>query len=450
MMISVVIAIPQAVFADELCRIQVVEEDSGWPVPLVELRTTHNVRFVSDNAGNIAFDLPELMGVETWFFVKGHGYEVPADGFGYRGVRLTPKPGANLTVKVRRRLPAKRLGRLTGGGLFGESERLGLETNQRESGVLGCDSVQTAVHRNRLHWFWGDTTLARYPLGIFHMTGATTELRPLQKFEPPIRLRYDYVVNDSGVPREVGKLPGSGPTWINGTVSLPDGDGNQRLVGSYAKIKPPLAEYETGLCVWDDQASRFKRHRVLWKKTSQQTKSPPRPTGHPVFFTDSNGKRWVLFGDPFPQLKCAAEFEAWSSPERWERLVPQATVPVRGRDESIRPHRGCIAWNDYREKWVAVFTEHHGSPSLLGEIWYAEAEQPFGPWGPAVKVVTHNNYTFYNPCLHPEMTADGSPVLLFEGTYTKQFSGNDQPTPRYDYNQVLYRLDLDDPALSQE
>lgn len=44
------------------CRINVVEQGSGWPVPLVELRTTHQVRLVSDNAGCIAFDLPELMG----------------------------------------------------------------------------------------------------------------------------------------------------------------------------------------------------------------------------------------------------------------------------------------------------------------------------------------------------------------------------------------------------
>src|SRR2546422_769834 len=68
------------------CRIEVVEKGSGWPVPLVELRTTHNVRFVTDNAGVIAFDLPELLGRETWFDVLGHGYEVPRDGFGSRGV----------------------------------------------------------------------------------------------------------------------------------------------------------------------------------------------------------------------------------------------------------------------------------------------------------------------------------------------------------------------------
>ncbi|MCU0979161.1 MAG: hypothetical protein MUF25_08345, partial [Pirellulaceae bacterium] len=76
--------------AMEPCRIEVVEKGSGWPVPLVELRTTHHVRFVTDNAGVIAFDLPELMGRETWFDVAGWGYEAAKDGFGFRGARLTP------------------------------------------------------------------------------------------------------------------------------------------------------------------------------------------------------------------------------------------------------------------------------------------------------------------------------------------------------------------------
>ena len=107
------------------CRIEVVEKDSGWPVPLVELRTTHNVRLVSDNAGRIAFDLPELMGRETWFDVIGHGYEVPKDGFGMRGVRLKPEPGRVLKVEVTRTIVARRLGRLTGAGLFAESQKLG-------------------------------------------------------------------------------------------------------------------------------------------------------------------------------------------------------------------------------------------------------------------------------------------------------------------------------------
>src|SRR5512138_3768302 len=84
------------------CRIEVVEKGSGWPVPLVELRTTHNVRLVTDNAGVIALDLPECMGRETWFDVIGHGYEAPKDGFGFHGVRLTPKPGQTLKVQLNR------------------------------------------------------------------------------------------------------------------------------------------------------------------------------------------------------------------------------------------------------------------------------------------------------------------------------------------------------------
>src|SRR5213078_3510081 len=84
------------------CRIEVVEKGSGWPVPLVELRTTHQARFITDNAGVIAFDLPECMGRETWFDVIGHGYEVPKDGFGSRGVRLKPEPGGSLKVEINR------------------------------------------------------------------------------------------------------------------------------------------------------------------------------------------------------------------------------------------------------------------------------------------------------------------------------------------------------------
>ena len=115
--------------------------------------------------------------------------------------------------------------------------------------------------------------------------------------------------------------------------------------------------------------------------------------------------------------------------------------------EVVKPHRGALVWSPYRRRWLTIFTQHSGKTSLLGEIWYAEADGPLGPWGPAVKVLSHDDYTFYNPQIHPEFTPAGSSLLFFEGTYCTTFSGNQHPTPRYDYNQVLYRLDLDDPAL---
>lgn len=441
------LALSRAIGVQQPCRIEVVEHGTGWPVPLVELRTTHSVRFVSDNAGVIAFDLPELMGQETWFDVIGYGYEVPKDSFGYRGVRLTPQPGKTLKVEVNRTILARRIGRITGGGLFAESQKTGTETAWKESSVLGCDSVLNAVYRGRLFWLWGDTIWARYPLGIFDSSSATTAVQPLNSFEPPLRLPFEYFRDTDGAPRGVAKMPGNGPTWLTGYVTLPDQHGTPRLMATYSKISPPMEAYQCGLCVWSDETASFQPLKVIWTKSDATSKAPPIPEGHPAIWKDEQGKEWVLFGNPFPTLRCPAAFEAWQDPSTWEVLTSQKTVRSADGAE-IKPHSGSIAWNPWRNRWVTVFMETFGKPSAFGELWYAESKTPTGPWGPAVKILSHENYTFYNPRLHPEFTPAGSPVLIFEGTFTKEFANYPAPVPRYDYNQVLYRLDLDDPALA--
>ena len=133
-------------------------------------------------------------------------------------------------------------------------------------------------------------------------------------------------------------------------------------------------------------------------------------------------------------------------------------APVIGRDirpvdaasgKPFRPHGCSIAYNAYRDCWTMITSELGGS-SMLGEAWYLEAPRPEGPWINAVKILTHKNYSFYNPLQHPEMTTPDDPHLYFEGTYTKMFSGNEVPTPYYDYNQVMYRINLKDPRLAPE
>lgn len=432
--------------AVEPCRIEIIEERTGWPVPLMELRTTYQARFVSDNAGRIAFDLPELMGREAWFEVHGHGYEAKADGFGNRGVRLTPESGKTLRIEVKRTSVAQRVGRLTGAGLFAESQKLGLEAGWRESGLVGQDSVQNAVHRGRLYWFWGDTTLARYPLGIFDGTGATTTAQPPAALEPPLRLALGYFTNAKGVPHGIAPMPGKGPTWVTGVASVPDKAGISRLVCAYMKIKPPLEAYEWSLALWNEEKNLFEQLKTVWTKSGSTPKAPPIPEGHPVSWKDAAGKEWLLFGNPLPKLRCSATFEAWQDAKTWEVLTPQTSLPGAG-GETVKPHSGSIAWHPWRKRWVAVFMQSFGKPSVFGELWYAEAVAPTGPWGTAVKVLSHDNYTFYNPRLHIEFTPEGSSHLFFEGTYTTQFANKPTPTPRYDYNQILYRLDLRDDAL---
>ena len=95
--------------------------------------------------------------------------------------------------------------------------------------------------------------------------------------------------------------------------------------------------------------------------------------------------------------------------------------------------------------------------STLGEVWYAESERPEGPWVRATKVATHHrerqgnvpgaSFDFYNPVHHAFYDQDGGRVIYFEGTHTNTFSGDPRPTPRYEYNQLMYRLDLADERL---
>ena len=433
--------------AAEPFRIQLVDQENQWPVPLMQLKTVDNVSYVTDNAGVIAFNEPDLMGKEVWFDISGHGYGVPADGFGYRGVRLKPVPGEIAIVKVERQMIAQRVGRLTGSGLLAESQKCGLYPEWRDTGVLGCDSVQTALYQGKVFWAWGDTSLANYPLGIFHTSAAVTELPTYEKpflAQPPLMPHFELFRDGEGKPCGVAPMPGEGPTWLSGMLTLKDAQGNEKLCAVYNKIKEFLTPYEKGLCVWSDEKKQFERVRVIWERSSEQ---PMRlfPEGHPVYWKDKKGKDWILFGDPLPRLKCPASYEAWLDTDSWEKIEsPMALPDAENPEQQVRLHSGSMQWSGYLKRWVGIFVQNGGNPSELGEVWYTEAESPFGPWSPAIKILTHQRYTFYNPRLHPELVPADSPYLLFEGTYSKQFSSEPVATPRWDYNQVLYRLDLED------
>jgi hypothetical protein len=162
---------------------------------------------------------------------------------------------------------------------------------------------------------------------------------------------------------------------------------------------------------------------------------------------EEEGNRWLYLCDPLPKFRCAATYEAYLDSTAWQTVQAPASLAGVEVGQTVKPHSGSVAWHPYRQRWVTVFMQAFGEPSVFGELWYAESDRVQGPWGPAIKVLTHQNYTFYNPRLWGEFTTQDSPILLFEGTYTEQFTKGAQATPRYDYNQMLYRIDLDDPRL---
>lgn len=429
------------------CKVTVIDAENGWPVPLVELRTTGNVTFWTDNAGVVAFDLPEHMGVATWLEVFSHGYEAPADGFGNRGVRVTPEPGGNVTIRVERKQIAKRLGRLTGAGLFAEAQKCGEFGEWQESGITGSDTVRVAPYEKGLFWLWGDTNLPSYPLGIFETSGAMSGVGGLISMEPPTAIRYDYFRNKEGTPRAISPVPGKGPTWLSALVALPDRNGREHLVATYAKIPEMLAPGEMGLMEWNTSKKEFETVLKFWERSEDQ-KSPPKPypDGHAILAKGPDGKDWLYMNGP-PDFKCPPTFEAWKDRSTWQEVSQPASFETVGGGEPLTVASASIAWSEYRKRWIMIVQQKFGKPSVFGEVWYLEGESPEGPWGPAVKVATHENYTFYNVMIDWPLYDSAEPVLLFEGTYTHTFTDNPEKTPRYEYNQVLYRLDLDDPAL---
>ena len=76
-------------------RIQVVEEGTGRGVPLVELKTVNQVRYVTDSNGIVAFDEPGLFDHKIYFAIRSHGYEVELDGFGFRGAAFQVTAGGS-------------------------------------------------------------------------------------------------------------------------------------------------------------------------------------------------------------------------------------------------------------------------------------------------------------------------------------------------------------------
>src|SRR4051794_35831941 len=105
--------------------IEVVDEQTGRGVPMVELRTTSSVRYYTDSGGLVAFDEPGLMDRKVFFGVSAHGYEFPPDGFGIRGVVLETRAGGGAQLKIKRINIAERLYRITGQGIYRDTVLLG-------------------------------------------------------------------------------------------------------------------------------------------------------------------------------------------------------------------------------------------------------------------------------------------------------------------------------------
>ncbi|MCA9071866.1 MAG: hypothetical protein KDA84_23220, partial [Planctomycetaceae bacterium] len=360
--------------------------------------------------------------------------------------------------------------------------------------VAGQDSVQAAVYRNQIYWFWGDTNRLAYPLGLFRTAGATSDLPANGGLPPSVGIHYDYFTNNDDFARAMVDVENpKGVVWIDGVCTVDDESAVKKLVCHYSR-RPGLANaFEQGLMIYNDERNLFE----------VQTRIPVEDRwrylqNHPILVRE-DGTDYLMSGIPFPVTRVPARLDAVMNPEQYESWScfagdadPKTAKPIR--DEAgqldwgwrkgppvtpemeyrwlkegliqpeearftpvdaddpghrIRMHTGSVYWNAHRKRYVLIAIEYaldKNSPSMLGEVWYSEAKTPQGPFQKAVRIVTHDRQSFYNPCQHPFFDEENGRTIYFEGTYCNTFT-NSPATPRYNYNQIMYRLDLDHPRL---
>lgn len=488
-----------------LYRVTVVDAATGRGIPAVELRTTDDRSFFTDSAGVVALVDPDLMGRPVFFELRSFGYEYAQESFGRRGTVLHVAPGGSALLEMTRLNVAERLYRVTGSGIYRDSELLGdsVPLPERGEGVVptGMDSALTAVYGGVLFWVWGDTHVLSAPLGIFRAVGATSQLPGRGGLDPWVGVDFTYFRDGERIRPMVDDEHNL--IWLTALRSVRGAGGEEHLFATYQKVEPEMTIVEVGLAEFDAAAGVF--HVVQ----AYPEGAPIFPRG-PVFRDTEKGRSYLRYGlhvrspdDPqavrdlttyeaYTPLRPGARLAdgaealerdadgqlmwAWKrgtpplASADWEALLEQGAVEPREAafqlvdvetGETVRPHEGSIEWNAHRRRWVMI-RSRLGGDSRLGELYYFEADTALGPWAYGRRILTHSmpapdardperdrvTYTFYNPLQHPEFQRDGGSEILFEGTFTVAFARSPAARiPRYNYNQMMYALDLEDPRL---
>jgi hypothetical protein len=359
---------------------------------------------------------------------------------------------------------------------------------------MGQDSSLATVYNAKIYWIWGDTSRPDYPLGNFRSSGATSLLPERGGLNPDTGINLRYFTDKTGFCRPMCPLsnePG-GVVWLDGLTVVPDRAGNQRMIARYSRRNGMKNLFEHGLAVWNDRTETFQKHVVYpldehWRF----------PTGYPATYAQ-HGKNYRLFTRQFPVVRALGTLQSIADCSHYQAFtclapgthfkaekseldrrsdgtlvwgwkyntdplnsVQEAVLLSRGlmhpdearfqmvdalTNHTVTIHSGSFFWNDYLKKWIMIGGQEGGT-SFLGEIWFAAAPSPTGPWKRAIKIATHPDYSLYNPSQNPFFDQQGGRIIYFQGTYSVTFSGNTHPVPRYDYNQLMYQLDLSDHRL---
>jgi hypothetical protein len=454
-------------------------------VPLVFVKTAEE-SFVTDSQGFVADCRGDHAGKLVTFEATSDGYSL-ANG----SATLQVTPGQVDVIEIDRQNIAGRLYRVTGEGIYRDSQLLGLTTPLAEPVINGLVMGQSLAGEQLFHgavfWAWNSTFGPAHPLDNMRVSAAQSVL-PGQTgaLDPQIGVDVQYFVGADGVAKAAidDLAPTSTPIELTSLLSVSAVGETERLFAAYAKLAADSTVTARGLAEYNASRQLFVPTGLAYAPDDAI-----RPDGQPILFRQGGVDQFyftapVRIAATAKAITTPALYEAWTAIEpataqnvlraadgsaayAWRAGAPLTTGAALaaaglGKDQSLDDHvtdpatglhigilSAAGAWNARRGRFVRIAEQMGGAPSAGGEIWYLEGDTPMGPWVYARQIVTHNGYSFSNPWIHAELGHGGDPVVLFEGTYSKRFEVDKTLiTPRYDKNQIMYGLDVDDQRLA--
>ena len=287
--------------------VEIVDDQTNRGVPLVELRSSSNVCYFTDSAGIAAIDEPGWVNQKVFFFITSFGYEFPADGFGEHGAAVEIKPGGAITLKIKRLNIAQRLYRITGDGIYRDTVLAGrkppIEQPLLNAQTTGSDSVESAIYKGKIHFFWGDTGKLSYALGNFQTTGAIADLPGSGGLDPSIGINLRYFIDATGFAKHMVPLKEPGAVWVDEPLVLNDDQGRERMITAFSRVKDLGTCLERGLLIYNDDKDIFERLKPI------PLNAPLAPGGHAFKVTIDN-QPYFYFPRPYPCIRVKADWKS--------------------------------------------------------------------------------------------------------------------------------------------
>jgi len=485
---------PQDVFG-----IHVVDYDTGRGIPMVEVRAGGRAHHTDSNGLLAYYDASRMLQgtvscdeqehVLTKFIYASPGYET-------RAATHRVCHGGSTTIALKRLDVAQRLYRLTGAGIYRDSVILGFEDSSdpydaapiREpvlnSGLVGVDTASAIVFGGKIFWTFGDAKRIGGRLGNLRGTGAISELDGSSP-DLGVDLTYLASANSDFVRPMVPAWAGyPGLAWPVGLTVVDDGAG-ESLFATIAFVRAgigALGRYSGGHFVPESELSAaplrpagttfriqhadgdfvYRQSLIRHRATRSALLEPAvyevfTPLCHaeasPVCGTD--GVERDLDGTPMYRWRAGG---APVTSDHVEAGLLEPDEVIFGKLRGIRPksdgwrvgfdvNQG--AYNEFRGRFIRMVPAVQTKPEGISlAIYYAEADTPMGPWVHARRVLTVPQTMYTVSHLQFFDREDGR--IFFVGTHSNSFgfgSLDPPPIPRYEYNQLMHALDLDDPRV---